>query len=327
MKSIFLKLSSFRFGAARRHCPFTSIIHKLISFLFAVIFFSMHCFLVPAAATQIQPQFNPIIGSSAYQVQNFVNGLTPDQLQIFYLLSGTQAITYTGFGNQVVSEDLSTVDKVTNWLKEFGQSFYADLFLGSVGLSSDLAAPLYDALLGTAQYSSKQVDDFNTWFNSVNSSSDPFLVPFDNDLVTSYNQFFALNNGLYQWQLSTFPFTCSREYISVYMSDNILNTYWSELSDYPTPYVRGNVSNTNDSTSSGSFRMADDTFFNTYTNIFVNTSTHQITLADNNGTLLTTANHSIDVGVYVRNDSLTTTSYNWNFRVPWTYDVNDYPTD
>lgn len=109
-------LIRFFSGGARRLPPLRSVFTLLFSFVF--VFGSC---LVPSSAAMVQPQIQPISGASPVQVTDYVSSLTPEQLEIFYLLSGSQAISYTGFGNYEITEAPQSSSDSANWLKTFDQ--------------------------------------------------------------------------------------------------------------------------------------------------------------------------------------------------------------
>ena len=211
MKSIFLKLSSFRFGAARRHCPFTSIIHKPISFLFALIFFSLHCFLVPVSASA-SPIFQPVYDTQLYQLPQFVDPLTGVQHDIFYFILGSQLVEYAGLSGYQIENPYSDPESVGEWFKKIGYDLYNDV-LGSyvvVGAPIISAAKwlkdMFANIAGAANFAGYfNNTSFNEFLDDVDTNG--LGLQLQPEVFQSFNQYFAHNGGLYEWQVKEGQFT------------------------------------------------------------------------------------------------------------------------
>lgn len=292
------RFNLFRFlsGGARRLPPLRSVFILLFSFVF--VFGSC---LVPSSAAMVQPQIQPISGATPVQVTDYVSSLTPDQLEIFYLLSGSQAISYTGFGNYEITEAPQSSSDSANWLKTIGQKFYTDLFFGSIGLPSSVAPDLYDALLGNAQYSAGVSSSFSQWVSQVQSSEEPFFIPLGVGLIPAFNQVFAQYGGFNQWQSSTLfydPLMFSFSWLTYPLSGNVLVDYESVYFSMVSPKVRfsavSSSSNHRNSVFSCSRFHGNSGYFdfNRFHNIFINTSSHLVYLCDDLGVQATNGRYS-----------------------------------
>lgn len=322
MKSIFLKLSSFWFGAARRHCPFTSIIHKPISFLFAVIFFSLHCFLVPVSALA-QPSFQPVIDTQFYQLPQFVDPLTDPQLDIFYFILGSQLVEYAGLSGYKLDNPYTEPESVGEWFKKIGIDLYNDVLGSFVAVGAPIVAggkwlkDLYANIAGAA--------NFAGYFN--NTSFQDFLNDVDENglslelypsMFGALNQFLANKGGLYDWQVSTSPFITNLEWNISYLNQNQINDYMSWVNNNPyNVRINNNIATfTNDRFGSN--------LFNVYHNLFIDSGNHSINICDDFGNFISGVHYLNEIW-YVTSNSQLNSGVDRSFGfVSATYDPLQY---
>lgn len=242
-----------------------------------------------ALAQPVEPisQLAPVFDTQIYQLTDYVQeSLTEPQLGIFYLLLGAWVVAQGGTNDYKLEDPYTTSDGVRGWLKSTGIQLYNSM-LDLVG------GKIYDTLTGTdmtpylsmaigyalgAAKTAKKYTDETDFVDHVNAE-EHYFVPFDPLLQQSINAYFGRKGGLWNWQFDELPFLTDKTPYRYFTPTNLQEqNIQSSIDALNAKAVRGNPMS-----SSGYNGYIVSSYFDTYNNLFINTSTNKFILVNDSG--------------------------------------------
>ena len=251
---------------------------------------------VSALAQQIET-IEPIYETDIIALKDYVEqNLDNPQLDIFFLLGGALAVAQLGAQDAMLESPYPNEQSIKEWLINVGLQLYNSV-IGLVpsgdyftnipiigqpetaikGIPRSVIKALVAQLMGDAVVA-RNYDSVDDYLNDNNRPT----VPLNRDAQISINAIWQLQGGPYHWQFNTLPFTSNK----VWQSSNIPATsnYWTLLSQLSEPHIRYNPSWSDDATywSNG---YLSSSYFQTYTNLFLNTSNGRYYFMDDSGNI------------------------------------------
>lgn len=320
----FLKLRNSITGDARRHVPFTSIIHKPLLLIFALLF-SFVCVVpvkVSAVAPQIRPQFKPILDTDIVNFQESYLQLDPAAQAAASLLFGAYVTEYAGLADYgYVFDSVPTEASLKERLIFIGDQLVDTLFL-PVNMADQLVlTPLINLGQGIVN-KVKGVTNVDDFYDDILDASD-YGLSYTPDIGYALNQFLVKSGGLYNWQFKVsdfYNFTWKyREPNSILQQE--YNQYFILYTGYGSPLQFNNL-NPN-SMSYNSYYFSDD-LVNHYI-MFIDTDNHQVYMVDSSGSRFSTQDHYYILGIDYYNPAYVThTNYTMSHNKTYSYNPSDF---
>lgn len=230
----FLKLRKSDSGDARRHVPFTSIIHKhvlpLLLSLILVLFSSVKN--VYAVDIPLPPVWLPMNPYNSDALHNNYVLLNDDQKKIVHEIMGAYGSVFLGLAANPLQNPIDTVLKARSWLQEYGSTFLNTIF------DSTVQAPrAMQDLVGSVTYKASTYSSYDDYVNDTNpevSSGLEKYMQFTPELTVAYKNWFAVNGSVYDWQMHSSPWPSSFTWNEVELGSAAIeyNSYIAQLPDY-----------------------------------------------------------------------------------------------
>lgn len=256
-------------------------VSKILSCCAVLVFVFVSCGpIVKAHATGVSvPQpFFPITPWSAGNVSGNYDDLTDEQKEIADYIIGSGAAQYGGMSNYWLRSAYDASDSVESWFKSIGGNVLTTIYNAASVLVT--APQLVVSYIGSAIYKASQYNSYSDFKTDVDNA-DHVYMPYVPGLSSAWFDFFGAYGSLYDWQFSAtelnpagFAFT----YNTMSMNNSFQLQYNQYLLELALPHVRANYP---------SGYQANDifshSFFQTYHNVFVNTTNNSIYLCDDYG--------------------------------------------
>lgn len=236
----------------------------------------------------------PVYDTEIIALYDYVSeNLEQPQLDIFFFLGGALAVAQLGAQNVLLESPYPNETSVKEWLVNCGIQLYntliglvpsGDYYMGIPilgvesrinGIPRESVRALTAQLLGNAVVA-RNYPNLDTFLDD----DDPVLMPFQRELQLSINAIWQLEGGPYHWQFDSRPFTSNKTWQQTTIPAT--SNYWTLLANLSLPRVKYNPNWTTDPNSWGNGYMSGS-FFQTYTNMFLNTSNGRVYLMNDSG--------------------------------------------
>ena len=227
---------------------------------------------VHAEAFPIPPVWLPINPYNAEGLKPNFELLNDDQKKIVYEIIGSYNSSFLGQASTLLINPFTTIHNVRSWWQDCGEALVDQILLTSFDATLQAPRAMQD-LIGSATYKASTYDSYQEFVNDTEPSTQGDSVQryyqFAPELTVAFKNWYAANGGIEDWQFHTVPFKSNKVWQSITVSPT--SNYWVLLNGLALPHVRYNPNWSSDPNYWGNGYLSSS-FFQTYTNLFLNTS-------------------------------------------------------